>query len=46
MLAGVPIACTVGGGYGDDALAIARRHVDVILNMGDAVAGTQTAVGT
>ena len=45
MLAGVPIACTVGGGYGDDALAIARRHVDVILNMGDAVAGTRTAVG-
>ncbi len=45
MLGGVPIACTVGGGYGDDALAIARRHVDVILNMGDAVAGTREAVG-
>ena len=31
---GVPIASTVGGGYGDDTLAIARRHVEVILRMG------------
>lgn len=27
---GIPIACTVGGGYGDDVMAIARRHVRVI----------------
>ena len=33
---GVPLACTVGGGYGDDVLAIARRHVDVILRLGGA----------
>lgn len=33
---GVPIASTVGGGYGDDVLAIARRHVDVILRLGHA----------
>ncbi|SFP35919.1 histone deacetylase family protein [Sphingomonas rubra] len=45
LLAGVPIACTVGGGYGDDALAIARRHVDVILNLGHSIAGTREAVG-
>jgi acetoin utilization deacetylase AcuC-like enzyme len=32
----VPIASTVGGGYGDDVLAIARRHVDVILRLGRA----------
>ncbi|OWK33002.1 histone deacetylase family protein [Sphingomonas mucosissima] len=33
---GVPMASTVGGGYGDDVLAIARRHVDVILRLGRA----------
>ncbi|MFL0412524.1 histone deacetylase [uncultured Sphingomonas sp.] len=30
----IPIASTVGGGYGDDVVAIARRHVDVILRLG------------
>ena len=30
---GVPLASTVGGGYGDDVLAIARRHVDVIVRL-------------
>ena len=35
--AGVPVASTVGGGYGDDTLAIARRHVDVIRRMGQAL---------
>ena len=35
---GVPLASTVGGGYGDDALVLARRHVDVILRLGDAFA--------
>ena len=34
----VPLACTVGGGYGDDVMAIAARHVRVILTLGDAMA--------
>ncbi len=33
---GVPMASAVGGGYGDDALEIARRHVAVILTLGEA----------
>ena len=33
---GIPLASTVGGGYGDDVLAIARRHVDVIVRLGEA----------
>ncbi|WP_374942301.1 histone deacetylase [Sphingomonas sp.] len=33
---GIPVASTVGGGYGDDALAIARRHVAAILTLGAA----------
>ncbi|WP_267380749.1 MULTISPECIES: histone deacetylase [unclassified Sphingomonas] len=32
----IPLASTVGGGYGDDALAIARRHVTAILTLGEA----------
>ena len=32
----VPLASTVGGGYGDDVLAIARRHVAAILTLGEA----------
>ena len=31
---GIPLASTVGGGYGDDALAIAQRHVTAILTLG------------
>ncbi|VVT08920.1 conserved hypothetical protein [Sphingomonas sp. EC-HK361] len=31
---GIPLASTVGGGYGDDALAIAKRHVGAILTLG------------
>ena len=34
---GIPLASTVGGGYGDDTLAIARRHVTAILTLGDAL---------
>jgi acetoin utilization deacetylase AcuC-like enzyme len=34
---GLPIASTVGGGYGDDAGEIARRHVDAILTLGEAL---------
>lgn len=47
----IPLASTVGGGYGDDVIAIARRHVAAILTLGtafgqDAVEGTQeTRVG-
>ncbi|GAA0663817.1 acetoin utilization deacetylase AcuC-like enzyme [Sphingomonas insulae] len=36
LAAGVPLASTVGGGYGDDALEIARRHVAAILTLGEA----------
>ncbi|HEX8384458.1 MAG TPA: histone deacetylase [Sphingomonas sp.] len=36
---GLSLASTVGGGYGDDALAIARRHVDAILTLGEALSG-------
>jgi acetoin utilization deacetylase AcuC-like enzyme len=32
----IPLASTVGGGYGDDVKAIAKRHVDVILRLGSA----------
>ncbi len=34
---GIPLASTVGGGYGDDALEIARRHVAAIMTLGDAL---------
>lgn len=40
IAAGIPLACTVGGGYGDDVLAIAARHVRVISTLGEAFAGT------
>ena len=33
---GIPLASTVGGSYGDDALAIAERHVTAILTLGAA----------
>ncbi|MEH3121263.1 MAG: histone deacetylase [Sphingomonas phyllosphaerae] len=42
MAHGVPLACTVGGGYGDDVMAIAARHVRVISTLGEAFAGTPT----
>ena len=35
---GIPLASTVGGGYGDDVLAIAQRHVTAILTLGEAFA--------
>lgn len=34
---GLPLACTVGGGYGDDVMAIGARHVRVILTLGEAM---------
>lgn len=33
---GIPFASTVGGGYGDDPLEIAERHVAAILTLGEA----------
>lgn len=33
---GVPLASTVGGGYGDDVEALARRHVAAIVTLGEA----------
>lgn len=33
---GLPVASTVGGGYGDDLLEIARRHVAAIMMLGSA----------
>ena len=33
----IPLASTVGGGYGDDTMAIAGRHVGAILTLGDAL---------
>ncbi len=35
---GIPLASTVGGGYGDDVTALARRHVSAILTLGKAFA--------
>lgn len=42
---GIPLASTVGGGYGDDALAIARRHVAAILTLGEAMGGEAVIAG-
>ncbi len=39
LAAGTPVASTVGGGYGDDALAIAQRHVAAILTLGEGGGG-------
>jgi acetoin utilization deacetylase AcuC-like enzyme len=39
IVRGIPLASTVGGGYGDDALEIARRHVTAIMTLGEAYAG-------
>ena len=36
MARGIPLASTVGGGYGDDAHAIAARHVATIMELGRA----------
>jgi acetoin utilization deacetylase AcuC-like enzyme len=41
LAAGVPLASTVGGGYGDDALEIAHRHVAAILTLGEAFAAAR-----
>ena len=33
----IPLASTVGGGYGDDIIAVARRHVRAIATLGAAI---------
>lgn len=38
---GLPLASTVGGGYGDDVMAIAWRHVTAILTLGARLAGRE-----
>ena len=40
---GIPLASTVGGGYGDDALAIAERHVAAIMALGETFAAADDA---
>ncbi len=41
---GIPLASTVGGGYGSDKPAIARRHVDAILVLGETALQTANAL--
>jgi acetoin utilization deacetylase AcuC-like enzyme len=41
---GIPLASTVGGGYGDDVMALAHRHVAAILTLGKAFAKRDTIV--
>lgn len=36
---GMPLASTVGGGYGPDKPALAKRHVDAILTLAEAFSG-------
>jgi acetoin utilization deacetylase AcuC-like enzyme len=45
MSRGLPLASTVGGGYGTDALEIARRHVRAILVLGRSFAAPQRLDG-
>jgi acetoin utilization deacetylase AcuC-like enzyme len=40
---GVALASTVGGGYGDDVMPLARAHVRVITTLAAAYAGTQSS---
>ncbi len=35
----IPLAATLGGGYGSDMLEVARRHVATILALADAISG-------
>lgn len=37
---GIPLASTLGGGYGNDAMEVARRHVASILALGAGYSGT------
>ncbi|WP_230482934.1 histone deacetylase family protein [Sphingomonas sp. Leaf21] len=42
---GLPLASTVGGGYGDDVMAIAERHVTAILTLGKRWQGREPGGG-
>ncbi|WP_294235354.1 histone deacetylase [uncultured Sphingomonas sp.] len=42
---GLPLASTVGGGYGDDVMAIAERHVTAILTLGKRLSEREPAGG-
>jgi len=42
---GIPLASTVGGGYGADTAAIAARHATAILTLGGAYAGARLEPG-
>ena len=39
LASGVPLASALGGGYGADAMEVARRHVASVLTLGGAVLG-------
>jgi acetoin utilization deacetylase AcuC-like enzyme len=38
---GIPVASTLGGGYGDDRMAVARRHAHTMLAMAAELAPTE-----
>lgn len=42
---GIPLASALGGGYGDDALEVSRRHVASILTLGAAFGQGEVAGG-
>jgi acetoin utilization deacetylase AcuC-like enzyme len=42
---GIPLASTVGGGYGENKPAIAHRHVSAILTLGTAIGGMAMGEG-
>lgn len=43
LAGGVPVASALGGGYGEDAMEVAGRHVASILTLGAAVLGNRAA---
>jgi len=42
---GIPLASTLGGGYGHDAMPVARRHSAAVLTLGMAMAAKQALPG-
>jgi acetoin utilization deacetylase AcuC-like enzyme len=43
-LRGIPFASTLGGGYGDDRMAVARRHVASLLALSGDIFGAEIKV--
>ena len=43
---GIPLASTLGGGYGEDAMAVAQRHAASILTLGNAFTKHRFGAGT